>query len=205
MEKLALITINEPSVKAAFKALTYLKPIGEQYDSHIFHRKGTLANDKNANTHAYNNVEELLEEIWDDYNVLVFFVATGIVVRKIAPKLKSKTTDPAVLVMSLDLKKLIPLVSGHIGGANAFSDKLTQLIPECINFVTTATDQTNTLAFDLFAKEKGYKILNINYLSILFGFNFANFNISLHTSKKDSKFLSFVLYIGLQIDRTIIF
>ncbi len=165
MEKLAIITINEPSINTAYKLLDHLRPLSEDYEITIFHRNDSSIEGVQDNTRPYNSMEELLDSIWDDYSVLVFLVATGIVVRKIAPRLKSKTTDPAVLVMTLDLKKVIPLVSGHIGGANAFSDRLTDLIPKCINFVTTATDQTNTFAFDLFAKEEGYNIVNIRDLA----------------------------------------
>jgi precorrin-4 C11-methyltransferase len=52
---------------------------------------------------------------------LVFFLATGAVVRLIAPLLGSKTTDPGVLVVDEAAQFVIPLVSGHEGGANAFA------------------------------------------------------------------------------------
>ncbi len=85
--------------------------------------------------------------------------------RKIAPFLQSKAEDPAVLVSSLDLKKIIPLLSGHLGGANELAEEIVSKIDGAVSFTTTATDQTETFAFDMFAKKNGLKISNLDKLA----------------------------------------
>jgi len=85
--------------------------------------------------------------------VLLFIGACGIAVRAIAPHLKDKYTDPAVLVMDERAHFVIPLLSGHIGGANAFGKKLAQVSGSSL-VLTTATDVNDTFAVDVFAKEK---------------------------------------------------
>jgi cobalt-precorrin 5A hydrolase len=92
-------------------------------------------------------------------------MATGAVIRKIAPHLKDKATDPAVLIMTLDLKRIIPLLSGHLGGANELALEITSKIKDCVNFVTTASDQIKVLAFDMFAKKNGFSISNLKSLA----------------------------------------
>jgi len=91
----------------------------------------------------------------------------GAVVRKIAPFLKDKATDPAVIVINLALDKIVPLLSGHLGGANELSDTIASRIEGCVNFVSTATDQTKTLAFEMFAKKNDLEIHNLKELALI--------------------------------------
>lgn len=105
-------------------------------------------------------------------------------VRKIAPYLEHKTKDPAVLVASLDLKKIIPLLSGHIGGANKLAEEIVQKIDGAISFTTTATDQTKTFAFDVFAKTNGFKIANIEKLARISNSLINRKNVSVVTYKE---------------------
>jgi len=91
----------------------------------------------------------------------------GAVVRKIAPFLEDKATDPAVIVINLALDKVVPLLSGHLGGANELSDIIASRIDGCVNFVSTATDQTNTLAFEMFAKKNNLEIHNLKELALI--------------------------------------
>ncbi len=51
-----------------------------------------------------------------EYDAIIAILAVGAVVRKIAPLLKSKESDPAVLVINLKLDRVLPLLSGHLGG-----------------------------------------------------------------------------------------
>lgn len=83
-------------------------------------------------------------------DVIVFIGACGIAVRSIAPFVKSKKTDPAVLVIDECGKYVISLLSGHIGRANEFTLKLADLLG-AEPVITTATDLHNTFAVDVFA------------------------------------------------------
>ncbi len=90
---------------------------------------------------------------------LVFIGATGIAVRAVAPHLVSKTSDPAVLVLD-DLGRFcIPLVSGHLGGANALARRVAARLG-ATPVITTATDGHGLFAVDTWAKSQGLRILN---------------------------------------------
>jgi len=114
---------------------------------------------------VYNKLDDILPTAWREYKVIICILAIGAVVRKIAPLLKDKSTDPAVIVINLALDKIVPLLSGHLGGANRFSDILVERLPNAINFISTATDQTNSLAFEMLAKKRGWGIENLKALA----------------------------------------
>jgi cobalt-precorrin 5A hydrolase len=159
MLKIAIISINQPSLNSASKLAQYL---GE-YEIDIYGKKDLEHNLDNLIT--YEKIDHVLENGWKKYDAIICILAMGIVVRKIAPLLESKATDPAVLVMNMDLSKVIPLLSGHIGGANELSDVIASKIEGCINFISTATDQVKAFAFDMFAKKNGMKIENLERLA----------------------------------------
>jgi len=71
-------------------------------------------------------------------------------VRSIAPWIKDKATDPAILVIDDNGKFVIPILSGHIGGANALSNALADKIG-AVPVITTATDINNKFAADTWA------------------------------------------------------
>lgn len=90
-------------------------------------------------------------------DALVFIGATGIAVRAIAPYLKGKTVDPAVVVVDEKGTYVISLLSGHIGGANRFAMKIAEAIG-AIPVITTATDINGKFSVDQWAKEQNLSI-----------------------------------------------
>ncbi len=91
-------------------------------------------------------------------NALICLFSLGAVIRLIAPYLKDKKTDPAVIVIDDKTNFVISVLSGHIGGAN----ELTQEISEKLNalpVITTAADVNKTIAVDLVGREFGWKLM----------------------------------------------
>ncbi|MFQ5561561.1 MAG: cobalt-precorrin 5A hydrolase [Nitrospinota bacterium] len=97
--------------------------------------------------------------LMEKYTQLIFVMATGIVVRHIAPFIVDKRTDPAVVVLDEKGIHVISLLSGHLGGANA----LALQVASCTKgtpVITTASDIHNKPAIDLVAKSSGCVIEN---------------------------------------------
>ena len=83
---------------------------------------------------------------------LVFIMASGIVVRSIAPFLKNKAEDPAVVVMDEKGRYVISLLSGHLGGANNLAKSIARIIG-AKPVITTATDVNNLPCIEDIAKK----------------------------------------------------
>ncbi len=90
-------------------------------------------------------------------DVIIFVGSTGIAVRAIAPFLKHKSEDPAVLVIDEAGHFVISLLSGHLGGGNEWAGIAAHLIG-AEPVITTATDNEGAFAVDIFAKENGFAI-----------------------------------------------
>ena len=90
---------------------------------------------------------------------LVFVGAAGIAVRAIAPYIKNKTSDPAVVVVDECGHFAVPILSGHLGGAN---DLARQIAHTCgaIPVLTTATDANGAFAVDEWAKQQNCQIIH---------------------------------------------
>ena len=157
--KIALITINQPSLNSASKLLPYLS----EHEVDVYGKKELTHELSQLN--IYSKLDDILPLAWEKYDAIICILAIGAVVRKIAPLLKDKASDPAVIVINLALDKIVPLLSGHLGGANALAEELVSSLPSAINFISTATDQTNTLAFEMLAKQNGWKIENLKALA----------------------------------------
>ena len=85
-------------------------------------------------------------------DVLIFIGAVQIAVRLIASFIGSKTTDPAVLVLDEKGQYCIPILSGHIGGANEMAERIAEMAG-ALPVITTATDIRGKWAIDVFARK----------------------------------------------------
>nr|WP_302447951.1 cobalt-precorrin 5A hydrolase [Eubacterium ramulus] len=97
------------------------------------------------------------ETVFEQSEVLIFIGACGIAVRTIAPFLDSKYTDPAVLVADEQGGHVISLLSGHLGGANAWTQFLAEGL-QADPVITTASDVNGRLAVDVWAVRHGLQI-----------------------------------------------
>lgn len=112
------------------------------------------------------NFTSFVGRVFKSYDIFIFIMACGIVVRSIAPYIEDKKTDPGVLVMDEKGEFVISLLSGHIGGANEMACKISS-ITGSVPVITTATDVNNTVSFDVFAKKNDCIIENMEYLKYI--------------------------------------
>lgn len=103
------------------------------------------------------SLNDWAREMFASMDALIFIGATGIAVRAIAPLVQDKFYDPAVLVMDELGQFCIPLLSGHVGGANELAETISRLIGSQA-VITTATDVNHKFAVDVFARKNGLKI-----------------------------------------------
>ena len=102
-------------------------------------------------------LKDQIGPLFATYDQIVFFVSLGAVIRLIAPHLQSKHQDPGVLVVDEAGRFVIPALSGHVGGANAFAEHLAGLLGATA-VLTTASDVGQTLAVDLLGRELGWRL-----------------------------------------------
>ena len=150
MEKVSVLAITKNGIKIGEK----LKGLYPNWD--IFAPE-KLSNKNNEIIWYSEGTTNKIIELFKNSNALICLFSLGAVIRLIAPHLKDKKTDPAVIVIDDKTNFVISVLSGHIGGAN----ELTQEISEKLNalpVITTAADVNKTIAVDLVGKEFGWKI-----------------------------------------------
>ena len=109
--------------------------------------------------HVQSSLSAWAGEQMSAHYALVFIGACGIAVRAIAPWITDKLHDSPVLVMDEQGQYVIPLLSGHVGGANELAVRLEEKLG-AIPVITTATDLHGSFAVDLFAKRNDLRICN---------------------------------------------
>jgi precorrin-4 C11-methyltransferase len=141
-ETIALIAVTRKGVQEACL-------LRERLRSGALYRPAHHGPVQHAWEHAFDGpLAELVATLFPCHDQLVFFLAAGAVIRLIAPSLVSKETDPGVLAIDEAGQFVIPLLSGHRGGANAFA----RTVAGCLGatpVLTTASDVVGGLSLDL--------------------------------------------------------
>ncbi|MCB6367017.1 cobalt-precorrin 5A hydrolase [Intestinibacillus massiliensis] len=115
----------------------------------------------------HTELRRFTQQAMFDCDGLVFIGAAGIAVRSVAPFLRGKAEDPAVVVVDEQGKYVIPLLSGHLGGANALAVQIAAAM-HATPVLTTATDVNGLFAVDTWAKAHGFEVCEtdlIRYVS----------------------------------------
>ncbi len=99
----------------------------------------------------------VLGETFTAYDCQVFVISVGAVVRMIAPLLKDKKVDPAVVCVDDAARFAICVLSGHVGRGNFFTDRVAKILGSQ-SVVTTASDAIGTLTVDILGREFGWKL-----------------------------------------------
>lgn len=108
---------------------------------------------------AFESLQVWAEQAWSCANALLFVSACGIATRAIAPLVRDKFEDPAVVCVDEAASFVIPLLSGHVGGANELARRVAAACGAQA-VVTTATDVNDVFAVDEWAKEQGLVMLD---------------------------------------------
>ena len=116
-----------------------------------------LSNEKTGITWYSEPTSEKIVELFKNNNALICIFSLGAVIRLIAPYLKDKKTDPAVIVIDDKTNFVISVLSGHIGGANELTEEIADKLG-ALPVITTAADVNKTIAVDLVGREHNWKI-----------------------------------------------
>ena len=149
MENVSVLAITKNGIDIGVK-LKELFPDWKVYSPSKF------SSDKKIFWYSEPTSEKIIE-LFKNSKALICLFSLGAVIRLIAPHLKDKKNDPAVIVIDDKTNFVISVLSGHLGGAN----ELTQTIAEKLNSVpviTTAADVNKTIAVDLLGRDLGWII-----------------------------------------------
>jgi Cobalamin biosynthesis protein CbiG len=127
-----------------------------------------------------NVLREWTKAAFEKADGIVYIGACGIAVRSIAPFLEDKKTDPAVVVMDEKGNYIIPILSGHLGGANYLANILSELTGG-ESVITTATDINELFAVDIFAKENRLYISDMKLAKEISAFILDNGKVGLRS------------------------
>lgn len=149
-EKTAIIAITK-------KGITVAKQIQNKLDDSDVYVPNKFAHPDSNIIFFSEPVSQKIGFIFNNYTSLICIFSLGAVIRLISPFLKDKKSDPAVIVIDDAAKFVISTLSGHLGGANELSLKISDIL-NSIPVITTAADVNNTIAIDLLGKKFGWTI-----------------------------------------------
>ena len=148
----SIVTITAGGAALGQKVANFLRQGGEEHLT--LHVPAQFVHGFPEARAIEGRLKDLVGQLFSSCRKLIMIMATGIVVRLIAPHLRDKHTDPAVVVLDEKGRYVISLLSGHLGGANDLARDLARglgLTP----VITTATDVCGVPAIDLVARDHG--------------------------------------------------
>ena len=150
MENVSVLVITKNGVKIGEK-------LKELFPNWNIFAPGKLSNENENITWYSEPTTDKIIELFKKSNALICVFSLGAVIRLIAPHLKDKKTDPAVIVIDDKTNFVISVLSGHIGGANELTEEISVKL-NALPVITTAADVNKTIAVDLVGREFNWKI-----------------------------------------------
>ncbi|SHK15011.1 cobalt-precorrin 5A acetaldehyde-lyase [Hathewaya proteolytica DSM 3090] len=139
MDKIAVICVTDHGDEISDKIK---EKLCENYKVEVFKRETTKT----------MKIKNVVSQVFQKVDYIIFISSTGIAVRSIAEFINSKTSDPGVVVIDNKMQYAISLIGGHLGGANGLCQELYEKLG-VTPIITTATDNLNITAPDIFAKD----------------------------------------------------
>ena len=150
MERISVLAITKNGIEMGL-SLKNLFP-----DWQIF--APSKFSDENEMINWYDDSTSIkIVDLFQSNDALICLFSLGAVIRLIAPHIKDKKTDPAVIVIDDKAQFVISVLSGHLGGANELSNNIAAKI-NATPVITTAADVNKTIPVDLVGREFGWKI-----------------------------------------------
>lgn len=152
MDKIYIISFTEKGAELSLK-------LQNIYHDALLYSKYPAENIKMLE----KDIKSFTADIFKESKAVIFISAIGIAVRAVAPLIVSKDKDAAVIVIDDTGKYVIPVLSGHIGGANEMALKIAEYI-NAEPVITTATDRNNKFAVDVWAEKNNLYIDDITMI-----------------------------------------
>jgi len=153
MERISVLAITKNGVEMGL-SLKNLFPNWQIFAPSKF-------SDKNKMINWYDDsTSTKIVDLFQSNDALICLFSLGAVIRLLAPHIKDKKTDPAVIVIDDKAQFVISVLSGHLGGANELSNSIAEKI-NATPVITTAADVNKTIPVDLLGREFGWKIDDI--------------------------------------------
>ena len=150
MKKIAVLAITKNGIEIGLKLKEYFS------DFEIF-APIKFSNDNEKIQWYENSTTQKIVDLFKNNDGIICLFSLGAVIRLLAPHIKDKKTDPAVIVIDDNANFVISVLSGHLGGANELSNEIAEKMGST-PIITTAADVNKTIAVDLVGREFGWKI-----------------------------------------------
>jgi cobalt-precorrin 5A hydrolase len=112
------------------------------------------------------SVRQVLQQAFAEHSALIAIMSSGIVVRDLAPLLRSKHIDPAVVVVDERGQHAISLLAGHKGGGNEIARRVARLLGGT-PVITTASDVNQLPALDLIGQPEGWRLVDAEAMTLV--------------------------------------
>jgi cobalt-precorrin 5A hydrolase len=150
--EIAIVAITKKGIEIA-------KKLKNAFDAVDIFAPSKFQNSDLSIIYFQDSVTQKIGYLFSNYNHLILIFSLGAVIRLVAPYLKDKKTDPAVVVIDDAAKFVISTLSGHLGGANELAMQISEFL-KAMPVITTAADVNKTISVDLIGNKLGWVIDN---------------------------------------------